>query len=97
MIAHQEQAKQIVLANADYVLERLLTVRYNSKRKLLSKNKALKITEQRIGNVRLDTGLIWTTNYINLLSPLGLVKVKVDDYKIKDIVFSEDAADVTAI
>ena len=88
-----EQAKQIVLSHADYVLEYFLKLKYKTGRRLLSKSKALPITEKRIGNTRLDTSLISTADYVNVLSPAGLIKVMFEDYKIKDIIFPEEEHD----
>ena len=82
-----------MLSHADYVLEYFLKLKYKTGRKLLSKSKALPITEKRIGNTRLDTSLISTADYVNVLSPAGLIKVMFEDYKIKDIIFPEEEHD----
>lgn len=87
----QEQAKQIVLDNADYILEQLLSMKYRTRnRRLLSKNKALPITEKRIGNAWLDHTLICTSDFVKILSPKGLIKVKINDHQIEDMIFPED-------
>ena len=47
-----EEARQLVLDNQEWVLKDLMTKKYNSKRKVLSKNLAVPITEDRVHTVK---------------------------------------------
>jgi hypothetical protein len=71
-----EEAKKIVLDNADYVLKDILTKKFHSGKKILSKSKALPIIDKRV--TRVEPGSLSTTSYVKILTPNGPMMLSFD-------------------
>lgn len=84
-----DEAKQVVLDNADYILKSLMSKKLPNGRRVLPPRSALPITDQEIG--RIEDGTVKgkaTTMGDKLstyLSPQGPMKVKLDGGKIVDV------------
>lgn len=77
-----EEAKQVVLDNAEFVLRHLLSQKLTSGRRVLPPSSALDITSKRIGNVK--EGTRTSLGPVKMLSPRGLVSVKLKDGLVVD-------------
>jgi hypothetical protein len=83
-----EEAKRVVLDNADYVLKDLLSKKFPNGRRVLPPKSALPVEEKRIGKIEDGTvsGRITTSKPKTMLSPQGPVSVMLDDGEVVDVV-----------
>lgn len=80
------EAKDVVLTNAEEILQDLLSRKLSSGRKLLPRRSALAITPGRVrGATETATASKRSTTKIDLWSPDGLVKVKLESGRIVEM------------
>lgn len=84
-----EEAKQVVLDNADAILQDLLSKKYQSGKKILPRGSALPVTEKHIGQVKDGSGVgglkVTTLGFKKLFGPNGPMMVKLDGGEVVDI------------
>ena len=84
-----DEAKQVVLDNADYILKALMSKKLPNGRRVLPPRSALPITDQEIGRIEDGTvkGKVTTMGdkLSTYMSPQGPMKVKLDGGKIVDV------------
>jgi hypothetical protein len=82
-----EQARQVVLDNADAILQDLLALKDRNGRKTLPRGSAVRITPDRIGKIEDGTvaGRMSTTSYKKMYSPQGVMMVKLSNGAIVDV------------
>lgn len=82
-----EEAEQVVLNNADAILQELLAMKSVNGRKILPRNSAIRITADRIGEIRDGTqaGRMTTAGFKRMFSPQGPVMVKLANGAIADV------------
>ena len=82
-----EEAKQVVLDNADAILQDLLSMKSVNGRKILPRNSAVPITANRIGEIRDGTehGRMGTAGFKKMFGPRGPMMVKLTNGAIADI------------
>lgn len=82
-----EEAEQVVLNNADAILQELLAMKSVNGRKILPRNSAIRITADRIGEIRDGTqaGRMTTAGFKKMFSPQGPVMVKLANGAIADV------------
>lgn len=85
----EDQAKELVLSNADYVLNDLLKIKIKQRR-LLSKSAAVPITERRVGIAELSKSGLSTLNFIDMITPAGVAKVKFSHGIITDMILPNE-------
>lgn len=81
----EEEARKVVLANADYVLQDLLSRKLQNGKRVLPRGSALPIEEKRVGKAQ--PGSITTVGFKEMLTPQGPMKLK---FSNGQIVGSED-------
>ena len=77
-----EEARQVVINNADYVLQDLLSRKLQNGKKVLPRGSALPIEEKRVGKA--DPGTISTMAFKKMLTPDGVQSFKFTNGKIVD-------------
>lgn len=77
-----EQARQVVIDNADYVLQDLLSRKLQNGKKVLPRGSALPIEEKRVGKA--TPGSITTVGLKKMLTPDGVQSYKFSNGKIVD-------------
>lgn len=75
-----DEARQIVIDNADYVLRDLLSRKLQSGKKVLPRGSALPVEEKRVGKA--EPGSITTVGFKEMLTPDGPMKLKFSNGKI---------------
>ncbi len=82
-----EEAKQVVLDNADAILQDLLAMKSHNGKKILPRGKAVRITADRIGKIEDGTvaGRMSTANFKKMYSPQGVMMVKLSNGAIADV------------
>jgi hypothetical protein len=82
-----EEAKQVVLDNADAILQDLLSMKAHNGRKILPRNSAVRITADRIGDVRDGTehGRMSTAGFKRMFGPDGVMMVKLSNGAVADV------------
>jgi len=82
-----EEARQVVLDNADAILQDLLALKDRNGRKTLPRSSAVRITPDRIGKIEdgTVTSRISTAGYKKLYSPQGVMMVKLSNGAIVDV------------
>lgn len=84
-----EEAKQVVLDNADAILQDLLSKKYHSGKKILPRGSALPVTEKHIGQIKDGAGAgglkMTTLGFKKLFGPQGPMMVKLTDGEVVDI------------
>jgi hypothetical protein len=82
-----EEAKQVVLDNADAILQDLLAMKSHNGKKILPRSSAVPITADRIGRIEDGTvaGRMSTANYKKMYSPQGVMMVKLSNGAIADV------------
>jgi hypothetical protein len=82
-----EEAKQVVLDNADAILQDLLSMKGQNGKKILPRGSAVRITADRIGKVEDGTvaGRMSTTRFKPMFSPQGVMMVKLANGAIEDV------------
>jgi hypothetical protein len=82
-----EEAKQVVLDNADAILQDLLAMKAHNGRRILPRSSAVPITPDRIGKIEDGTvaGRMSTTSYKKMYSPNGPMMVKLSNGAIEDV------------
>ncbi len=82
-----EEAKQVVLDNADDILQDLLALKSHNGKKILPRGSAVRITPDRIGKIEDGTvaGRMSTTSYRKMYSPQGVMMVKLTIGAISDV------------
>ncbi len=82
-----EEAKQVVLDNADDILQDLLALKSHNGKKILPRGSAVRITPDRIGKIEDGTvaGRMSTTSYRKMYSPQGVMMVKLTNGAISDV------------
>jgi hypothetical protein len=85
----EDQAKELVLANANHVLNDLLKIKIKQRR-LLSKSKAVPITDRGVGIAELSKSGLSTLNFIDILTPAGISKVKFSHGIIEDMILPNE-------
>lgn len=84
-----EEAKQVVLDNADAILQDLLSKKYQSGKKILPRGSALPVTEKHIGQIKDGSGAgglkVTTLGFKKLFGPNGPMMVKLDGGEVVDI------------
>jgi hypothetical protein len=82
-----QEAKQVVLDNADGILQDLLSMKSQNGRKILPRSSAVRITADRIGKIEDGTvsGRMSTTRYRPMFSPQGVMMVKLTNGAIEDV------------
>jgi len=77
-----EEARQVVINNADYVLQDLLSRKLQNGKKVLPRGSALPVEEKRVGQA--DPGTITTMGLKKMLTPDGVQSFKFTNGKIVD-------------
>lgn len=82
-----EEAKQVVMDNADGILQDLLSMKSHNGKKILPRGSAVRITPDRIGKIEDGTvaGRMSTSGYKKMFSPQGLVMAKLSGGDVVDI------------
>lgn len=82
-----EEAEKVVLKNADAILQDLLSMKSVNGRKILPRGSALRITADRIGEIRDGTehGRMSTAGFKKMYSPQGPMMVKLTNGAIADV------------
>lgn len=82
-----QEARNVVLNNADAILQDLLTRRYHSGKKVLPKSSALPIEDKHVllNNIKKSTRSTFPDKYMKLFSPDGIKLAKVDNGEVLDI------------
>ena len=82
-----EQARQVVLGNADAILQDLLSMKSVNGKKILPRGSALRITADRIGEIRdgTEAGRMTTMGYKKMFGPQGPMMVKLNNGAIADV------------
>ena len=82
-----EEAEQVVLDNADAILQELLAMKSHNGRKILPRGSALRITADRIGEIRdgTEAGRMTTMGYKKMFGPQGPMMVKLNNGAIADV------------
>ena len=82
-----EEAKQVVLDNADAILQDLLSMKSHNGRKILPRGSALRITADRIGEIRdgTEAGRMTTAGFKKMYGPQGPMMVKLSNGAIADV------------
>jgi hypothetical protein len=77
-----DEARQVVIDNADYVLQDLLSRKLQNGKKVLPRGSALPIEDKRVGKA--EPGTITTMAFKKMLSPDGVQSFKFTNGKIVD-------------
>lgn len=87
LAASPEQAQQVVLDNADAILQDLLSMKSVNGKKILPRGSALRITADRIGEIRDGTehGRMTTAGFKKMFGPQGPMMVKLANGAIADV------------
>jgi hypothetical protein len=88
VLAHSpEEAKQVVIDNADGILQELLAMRGHNGKKILPSSKAVPITSGRIGKIEDGTvaGRMSTAGFKKMFGPQGPMMVKLSGGNVVDI------------
>jgi hypothetical protein len=85
----EDQARELVLANADYVIADLLQIKIKY-RHLLPKSAAIPLTDLRVGIAELSKNVLSTLNFIDILTPAGVAKVKFSNGYIEDMILPDE-------
>ena len=82
-----EEAKQVVLDNADAILQDLLSMKGQNGKKILPRGSAVRITPDRIGKIEDGTvaGRMSTAGYKKMYSPQGVMMVKLSGGEVVDV------------
>lgn len=82
-----EQARQVVLDNADAILQDLLSMKSVNGKKILPRGSAVRITADRIGDIRdgTEAGRMTTAGFKKMFSPQGPMMVKLANGAIADV------------
>ncbi len=82
-----EEAKQVVLDNADSILHDLLALKSHNGKKILPRGSAVRITPDRIGKIEDGTVAVRmsTAGYKKMYSPQGVMMVKLTNGAIVDV------------
>jgi len=92
LASNAEEARKVVLDNADAILKDLLSKKLQSGKKLLPRGAARPIKASEIGEIK-QRSQISTTGFITLFSPTGPKSVKLRDGMIEDELEQEVAED----
>ena len=92
-----EEAKQVVLDNADAILQDLLSMKSVNGKKILPRGSALRITADRIGEIRdgTEAGRMTTMGYKKMFGPQGPMMVKLANGAIADVQGQKGVAEGT--
>jgi len=88
VLAHSpEEAKQVVLDNADGILQELLAMKSHNGKKILPRGSAVRITPERIGKIEDGTvaGRMSTAGFKKMFGPEGQMMVKLSGGNVVDI------------
>jgi TonB family protein len=82
-----EEAKQVVLDNADGILQELLAMKSHNGKKILPRSSAVRITSNRIGKIEDGTvaGRMSTAGFKKMFGPQGPMMVKLSGGAVQDI------------
>ena len=82
-----EEAKEVVLDNADDILKDLLAMKGHNGKKILPRGSAVRITSDRIGKIEDGTvaGRLSTAGFKKMYSPQGVMSVKLSGGAIVDV------------
>lgn len=82
-----EEAKQVVLDNADAILQDLLSMKSHNGKKILPRGSAVRITPERIGAIKdgTEAGRMSTAGYKKMFSPQGVMIVKLSGGAVVDV------------
>jgi hypothetical protein len=90
-----EEAKQVVIDNADGILQELLAMKSHNGKKILPRSSAVRITPERIGKIADGTvaGRMSTAGYKKMFGPQGPVMVKLSGGAVVDMQGQEQPVD----
>jgi hypothetical protein len=82
-----EEAKQVVLDNADGILQDLLSMKSHNGKKILPRGSAIAITDKRIGDIKdgTEAGRMSTTGFKRMFGPQGPMMVKLSGGAVVDV------------
>lgn len=82
-----EQARQVVLDNADAILQDLLSMKSVNGKKILPRSSAIPITDKRIGEIRdgTEAGRMTTAGFKKMFGPQGPMMVKLTNGAVADV------------
>jgi hypothetical protein len=82
-----EEAQQVVLDNADGILQELLAMKSHNGKKILPRGSALRITPERIGDIKdgTEAGRMSTAGYKKMFGPEGVMMVKLEGGAVVDV------------
>ena len=82
-----EEARQVVLDNADAILKEILAMKSHNGRKILPRSSAIRITDKQIGEIKdgTEAGRMSTANYKTMFSPQGQMRVKLSNGAVVDV------------
>lgn len=89
-----EEARQVVLDNADAILQELLAMKSHNGKKILPRGSAIAITDKRIGDIKdgTEAGRMSTAGYKRMFGPEGVMMVKLSGGAVVDIQGQEKPA-----
>ena len=92
-----EQARRVVLDNADAILQELLAMKSVNGRKILPRSSAVPITADRIGEIKdgTEAGRMTTAGYKRMFGPQGPMMVKLDGGAIADVKGQEPVNEIS--
>jgi len=82
-----EEAKQVVLDNADAILQDLLSMKSVNGKKILPRSSAIPITDKRIGEIKdgTEAGRMSTAGFKRMFGPQGPMMVKLSGGAVVDV------------
>lgn len=82
-----DEARQVVLDNADAILQDLLSMKSQNGKKILPRGSAVRITADRIGKIEDGTvaGRMTTAAYKKMFGPQGVMMVKLANGEVVDV------------
>ena len=82
-----EEARQVVLDNADAILQDLLSMKSVNGKKILPRSSAIPITDKRIGEIKdgTEAGRMTTAGFKKMFSPQGPMMVKLSGGAVVDV------------
>lgn len=82
-----DEARQVVINNADAILQDLLSMKTHQGKKILPRSSAIPITDKRIGDIKdgTEAGRMSTTGFKRMFGPQGPMMVKLSGGAVVDV------------
>jgi len=87
LASSEDEARQVVLSNADGILHDILSMKSHNGKKILPRSTAVPITDKRIGKIEDGTvaGRMSTAGYKKMFGPEGVMMVKLSAGEVVDV------------